>query len=376
LPTTAWGGVTAPDSTTVVVTLKTPLSLDQLIQNWCILPEGSRDLGAKLQNESVGTGPFILADFVRGNSIELARNDDYWADGPYLDQLKFVFLSSIAARLSNFSSGTVNMLHSVGVTDLESVENLPNAKLVRSGTLWHHWAPLMRSGALSTTEARLALRYAFDVEKLNEVAWKGHGVAYGNPYELTPYFAKDADTWPASYDVDRARSLLSAAGVSGGTVNLYVLSGSTNSELEAQILVEDFGRAGLKSKIVPQDSTTWTNGYYTEQSNEGLTNNFLPLYFPWRGNAQQMLQPQALPAPPQWPTSPVPEVFAAYEETQSAYTDEQLQTALTSLQQRLGEYAPAYPTWAGPLNEVVPQNLEGLETTDFGVVRFGNAYLA
>lgn len=377
LPATAWGGVSSPDANTVVVKLKTPLALDQLIQNWCILPEGSRALGAKLQSESVGTGPFVLQNFVRGNSIELARNSQYWNDPrPYLDELKFVFLTSVAARLSNFSSGTVNMLHSVGVVDLDSVAKLPDAKLVRSGTLWHHWAPLMRSGALSTTAARLALRYAFDVEKLNEVAWQGHGVAFGNPFELTPYFAADVETWPAAYDITKARSLLSAAGVAGETVNLYVLSGSTNSELEAQILVEDFGRAGLKSQIVPQDSATWTNGYYTEQSNQGLTNNFLPLYFPWRGNAQQMLQPQALPAPPQWPSSTVPEVFEAYEESQSAYTDAQLQTALTTLQQRIGEYAPAFPTWAGPLNEVVPNNLDGLETTDFGVVRFADAYFA
>ncbi len=43
-----------------------------------------------MRTRPIGTGPFKLVDFKRGNSIRLVRNPDYWKkDRPYLDEITF-----------------------------------------------------------------------------------------------------------------------------------------------------------------------------------------------------------------------------------------------------------------------------------------------
>src|SRR5437763_3142123 len=59
-----------------------------------------------MRTRPIGTGPFKLVDFKRGDSIRLVRNPDYWKkDRPYLDEITFRVIDSRATRILAFSAG-------------------------------------------------------------------------------------------------------------------------------------------------------------------------------------------------------------------------------------------------------------------------------
>src|SRR6201985_2693828 len=60
----------------------------------------------QMRTRPIGTGPFKLVDFRRGDSIRLVRNPDYFKKGrPYVDEITFRVIDSRATRMLAFSTG-------------------------------------------------------------------------------------------------------------------------------------------------------------------------------------------------------------------------------------------------------------------------------
>ena len=62
------------------------------------------------KNQTVGTGPFKLKNYVRGSVIELERNPNYWKKGfPYLDGIKYFIIKDDGARAKAIRAGRVDV---------------------------------------------------------------------------------------------------------------------------------------------------------------------------------------------------------------------------------------------------------------------------
>jgi peptide/nickel transport system substrate-binding protein len=60
----------------------------------------------EMRTKPIGTGPFKLADYKRGESIRLVRNPDYWKKGrPYVDEITYKVIDSRSTRLLAFETG-------------------------------------------------------------------------------------------------------------------------------------------------------------------------------------------------------------------------------------------------------------------------------
>ena len=70
-----------------------------------------------MRTKPVGTGPFKLAEFKRGDTIRLVRNPDYFKkDRPYLDEINFRVVDNRATRLLAFSTGEFDITFPSDVT--------------------------------------------------------------------------------------------------------------------------------------------------------------------------------------------------------------------------------------------------------------------
>ena len=70
----------------------------------------------------VGTGPFVLKEWVRGSRTVLERNPNYWdKPKPYLDRLIIRFMPDAAARAAGFEAGDLDLggLSPVPLSDME-----------------------------------------------------------------------------------------------------------------------------------------------------------------------------------------------------------------------------------------------------------------
>ncbi|MBI4081467.1 MAG: ABC transporter substrate-binding protein [Candidatus Lambdaproteobacteria bacterium] len=59
---------------------------------------------------AVGTGPFVMKEYVRDQHVTLQKNKDYWVQArPYLDGIRYTVLRARATRIPAFQSGQVDI---------------------------------------------------------------------------------------------------------------------------------------------------------------------------------------------------------------------------------------------------------------------------
>ena len=121
------GAVVTSDSTAGTVTITAPLSewvnLITLVPDFVnIYPPEVISKYGNIQDwrNSVGTGPFVLTDFVSNSSATFVRNPNYWEKNPvgpgkgdqlpYVDGVKLLIIPDVATLLSAFRTGKVDFM--------------------------------------------------------------------------------------------------------------------------------------------------------------------------------------------------------------------------------------------------------------------------
>jgi peptide/nickel transport system substrate-binding protein len=139
---------------------------------------------ATMRTKPVGTGPFRLVEFNRGNSIRLVRNPDYWKkDRPYLDEITFRMIDSRATRMLAFATGDYDITFpaDVSVPLMKDVKaRAPNAvcQMITTGTQ----SNLMvnrENPPFDNAELRKAMSLAIDRKAFNAILMEGLALTGG-----------------------------------------------------------------------------------------------------------------------------------------------------------------------------------------------------
>jgi len=70
-----------------------------------------------MRTNPVGTGPFKFVEMLRGQSVKLVRNPDYWMQGrPYLDGIEWKVIENRSTRILAFVAGDFDMTFPTDVT--------------------------------------------------------------------------------------------------------------------------------------------------------------------------------------------------------------------------------------------------------------------
>ena len=134
---TLWKSISAPDRYTVEFSMcvPDPSFLSKIaFSPFAIYPqewlESTTEPGARLSNP-IGTGPYVVSDWVRGESLTFTRNPNYTGDEEvFADTVVFRWSAESAARLLELQAGTIDGMDNVGPADFEVIEGDPNLQLV------------------------------------------------------------------------------------------------------------------------------------------------------------------------------------------------------------------------------------------------------
>ena len=72
--------------------------------------------------KAIGTGPYRLANYTRGTSIILERNDSYWGRAPHWAKVTFRPMSSQGARVAGLLAGDVDFIENPPIQDFERIK--------------------------------------------------------------------------------------------------------------------------------------------------------------------------------------------------------------------------------------------------------------
>ncbi len=91
--------------------------------------ESTGGKGDLLENP-IGTGPYMIESWERGNQLVLKANPDFWGDKALSDTLVFRWSTESAQRLLELQSGTVDAIDNPGPDDFATIEADPNLQLI------------------------------------------------------------------------------------------------------------------------------------------------------------------------------------------------------------------------------------------------------
>ena len=230
-----------------------------------IIPKGI-DLES-LTNKPVGTGPFMLTEYVEGEYATMARNPNYWdkdAQGrqlPYLDALQFVFMNEDAIRLAALRAGDVDIEYFPGASAIDQVKDDPAiaVQLVASGS-YLTVAMDVTVEPFNNKLVRQAMRYAVDRDAVNQVAFFGYGtIANDHPIPPTdPSYNAALEIPP--YDPQKARELLEEAGYPDG-IDIELHTAERQGMVDFAVAVKESAEAaGIRVNVIrDSEDIYWTD---------------------------------------------------------------------------------------------------------------------
>ena len=172
--------------------------------------------GLPLSEEPVGTGPYQLGEWDRGNELVLEKFEDYWGEPALSDTVIFRWSAEAAQRLVELQSGTVDGIDNVGTEDYETVSNDANLQLLERDPLNVFYVGFnVDQPPFDNELVRQAVAAAIDKERIVENFYPpGSQAAEQFLPDAIPGAVEGFDANP--YDPDRARELLAEANLPNG----------------------------------------------------------------------------------------------------------------------------------------------------------------
>ncbi len=252
--------VVATDGKTVKVTLK------QFSFNWLFfMTQGSgvilseKSIGSIATNP-VGTGPFKFDRWVRGDSIRLVRNPDYWGPRPLLEEAIFKYIQDPNAMNNALLAGDIDVISRLtGPEQLPAFKDNPRFKVIDGRTSSKVILTMNnKSGPLSDVRVRRAISYALERKAIVDGSQAGFGKFIGThavPSPSEPYYLDLTGVYP--HDVNKAKSLLAEAGYRNGFTLTLKLPPPSYARRGGEIIASELSEVGIKTTIIPVDFTTW-----------------------------------------------------------------------------------------------------------------------
>jgi ABC-type transport system substrate-binding protein len=231
--------------------------------------------GGDILEKPIGTAPWKLAKWARGDSVIMKRFDDYWGDKPNYETLVFRWSDSGAGRLIELRSGTVDQITNISPDDFDSVKNdssLTFIPVANPNTLY--LAMTNTFAPMDNLEVRKAIAVGIDRQRIVDNFFPdGSEVAsHFTPCSITN--ACEGESW-YEFDAAKARKMLADAGFPNGFKTKIFFRDVFRGYLpEPSVVAVEFqtqlrDNLGIEAEVVVMES-----GEFIDESTSGRLDGF------------------------------------------------------------------------------------------------------
>ena len=269
-PASTWKFIDAPIRSvaaagpyTVVITTKSPwapLLADLALFANAIVPAG---FGGKTRVQffarPVGTGPFEIASWTRGQSLKLVRNPYYWQPGkPYLSSVTYNAVSDASTRVVQLEGGQAQIIESAPFAQLDSLRSSGYQLGLFPSTRVDYVTMNELFKPFRDPRVRLAISEALDTRAIMQAVFFGHGQAANSPFMPTVSYYSPVGLHTGN--LARARTELAGSSYPRGgfTVDFITGSGDPVQTAVAQIVQSELAPLNIAVKIRQLDPSQVT----------------------------------------------------------------------------------------------------------------------
>lgn len=233
-------GVSAPDDHTFVIELSEAY-YPMLTELGCIRPFAMISPNCMIDGSTkdgvegyIGTGSYILTDFVTDEYAVFERNDNYWGELPEIEKITVKVIPDNQTRIMALESGEIDLIFGKNMLDADAISQYVESDefevALSDPTSTRHIVLNTTNDILNNTSVRQALQHATNREAISEGIFYGLEDPADTLYATTvPYC--DIDLEPYEYSTDTASAMLEEAGWTMGSDGVREKDGK-NLELD------------------------------------------------------------------------------------------------------------------------------------------------
>ncbi len=172
--------------------------------------------GPELFENPIGTGPYKMEQWDRGNQLVLSANEDYWGDAAAADTLVFRWSEEAAQRLVELQAGTVDGIDNPGRDDFEVISNDSDLQLLdREGTNIFYVGFNRDIAPFDNEQVRQAIGMGIDRQRIVDAFYPPGSTVADQFLPKSIFGYTDDPTW-YDYDPEAAKAMLAEAGFPDG----------------------------------------------------------------------------------------------------------------------------------------------------------------
>ena len=269
------GEVSKKDDSTAVINFKVPNTgfLGSLSQLYCIpehIYKDVKNIGeSELNYEPVGSGPYKFVSYNSGQTYTVERFDDYFDTPSNIKTINFKIIKDTNTAIAALQSGDLDAMSISGV-DHDTVAGINTVTInnYNSGNVDAIGFNQLNEN-LAKTEVRQAIAYALNKEELIQFAYTSLDFAQPAYSILTPntlYY--DDSLTKYDNDVQKAKELLSEAGVSNLDLKLLYSTSSDVNENTAVYIQSKLAEVGITVTLDPEEDSVYKNLIQKENNSD------------------------------------------------------------------------------------------------------------
>jgi peptide/nickel transport system substrate-binding protein len=224
-----------------------------------IMPKKAREaVGAEAFNQKpVGSGPYKVVEWARGQRVVFEANPDYWAGKVFPEKIVLRPIPDPTTRMAELKVGNVQIVQAPPVAALKEIQsdaNLELKTLPAGRTMQYKFNVTQKP--LDDVRVRQAMNYAIDRDSIIKNVLEGQGELMVGTFSKG-WMGFDPNLPPYPYDVAKAKELLAAAGLAGGfETSIHTTGGIYLKDREiAEALAGQLEQVGIKLRIVVAEPT-------------------------------------------------------------------------------------------------------------------------
>ena len=265
---TNMASIATPDPLTVVIALKqaNPQFLFNMGEEVSVIV--AAETAATNADSPVGTGPYKVERWVKGDSVVLGRNAGYRDPAAAkLNRVTFKFINDASAQVAAVLAGDVEYFPFFGSPESLAVfERDPRFEIVTGSTEGETVLAINnKRGPLGDRRVRQAISHALDRKEIIQGAQAGYGVPIGSHF--APHHAAYVDlTGIYPHDPVKARQLLGEAGYPEGLTLSLKLPPPPYARKSGEIIAAQLAKVGIMARIEQVEFAQWLEGTFTQKN--------------------------------------------------------------------------------------------------------------
>ena len=271
-------GVSAPDEKTFVIELSEPYypmltELGVTRPFAMISPKAMKDGSTKDGvNEYIGTGSYVLTDFVTDQYAVFEVNENYWGEKPEIKKITVKVIPDNQTRIMALEKGEIDLIFGKNMIDADAVNKYVDSEefevALSDPTSTRQIVLNTSNEVLQDKAVRQALQHATDKASISEGIFYGLEVPADTLFAATvPYC--DIDLEPYDYDTSQAEEMLEEAGWTLGSdgvrekdgakmeLSLLYNSDSVTEKTIAEYLQSEYGKLGISLNISGEEEQSY-----------------------------------------------------------------------------------------------------------------------